>query len=131
MAIEYRKLKFKDLKLTRREQLLMLEIGRDMIDTASSFVDYIQEHYGFSKSSIWYCLNRLKETGFAQFANKLDQGRPLSLTKVGLMSLRELEAHKNAIIKQFSDAFMHSFQRKPTGRIRQRQNSYATNSSYA
>ncbi len=99
---------FKSLKLSRREQLVMLEIGKDKIDTASSFVDYMQENYGFSKSSIWYCLNRLKEFGLVEFANKVEQGKPLSLTKTGLSGLGKLEGNKNELVTQFSNTFLNS-----------------------
>lgn len=62
----------------------MFEIGRDRIDSASSFVNYVYEVYGFSKSSVWYNLNRLKELGILDFANKDEVGKPLCLTRAGL-----------------------------------------------
>lgn len=105
MAQIYR-VEFSKLKLSRREQLIMLEIDRDRIDTASSFVDYINEEYGFSKSSIWYCLNRLKESKLLEFANKTEHGKPLCLTKYGLDQLRGMESNRNEIVKEFSDSFM-------------------------
>lgn len=97
----------KSLKLSRREQLILLEIGRDRIDTASSFVDYMEENYGFSKSSIWYCLNQLKESGLVEFANKTEQGKPLCLTRLGLSGLGRLEGSRNEIVTQFSTTFLN------------------------
>jgi hypothetical protein len=85
----------------------MLEIGRDRIDTASSFVDYMQDHYGFSKSSTWYCLNKLKVEELIGFANKAEQGKPLSLTKAGLSELGRFENSRNEIITQFSNIFLN------------------------
>lgn len=77
--------------LTRREQLLVLEIGMDRIDSASSFVGYISEAYGFSKSSVWYNLNRLKEKGVVDFATKDEPGKALLLTKEGACELHIME----------------------------------------
>lgn len=78
-------------RLTRREQLLVLEIGMDQIDSASSFVGYISEAYGFSKSSVWYNLNRLKEKGMVDFASRDEPGKTLSLTREGSCELRAME----------------------------------------
>lgn len=89
-------------RLNRREQLLVLEIGRDRIDTASSFVDYISDSYGFSKSSAWYCLKRLRELGLAEFANKEEPGKPLTLTRAGEHHLCIIERSKGELIGHFS-----------------------------
>ena len=102
----YSRVEYKKFKLGRREQLIMLEIGRDLIDTASSFVDYMRENYGFSKSSTWYCLNRLKVNSLIGFANKAEQGKPLCLTRSGLGELSRLEGKKNDILTYFSDMFL-------------------------
>ncbi|MDE1857401.1 MAG: hypothetical protein KGH98_04995 [Candidatus Micrarchaeota archaeon] len=75
------------MKLSKREQLIVLEIGSDRIDTASGFVNYMEESYGFSKSSVWYNLNRLKEKKVLDFASKERHGEPLALTKAGMSSL--------------------------------------------
>ncbi len=79
------------MRLGKREQLIILEVGRDSIDSASAFVDYITESYGYSKSSIWYNLNRLKELGLADFATKEEPGKVLMLTRDGLRELQSLE----------------------------------------
>lgn len=89
-------------RLGRREQLLMLEIGRDRIDTASSFVDYISDSYGFSKSSAWYCLNKLRDLGLAEFANRDEPGKPLVLTKAGVQKLGTMERSKSELMSRFS-----------------------------
>lgn len=78
------------VRLTKREQLIVLEIGDDMIDSASAFVGYLSDAYGFSKSSVWYNLNRLKEKGVVDFASKEEQGKPLGLTEFGSHQLRSL-----------------------------------------
>jgi DNA-binding PadR family transcriptional regulator len=103
---------YKDIKLGRREQLLLLEIGRDRIDTASSFVDYIRDMYGFSKSSVWYCLNRLRDFGLVEFANKDEIGKPLSLTRQGLTELARVEPGRNEIIMRFSNSFLSGFEKR-------------------
>ncbi len=77
-------------RLTKREQLVILEISGDAIDSASAFVSYISESYGFSKSSVWYNLNRLKEKGLLDFATKEEPGKALLLTKQGSHELRSL-----------------------------------------
>ncbi|MGC8676407.1 MAG: hypothetical protein ACP5T3_02745 [Candidatus Micrarchaeia archaeon] len=76
---------------------LIIEIGFDEIDTATSFVEYYCESYGESKSSIWYRLKRLKEMGFLDFAEKGEQPRPLSLTQQGKELLRQ--SHVRASLK--------------------------------
>ncbi len=106
----------KVLKLNRREQLIMFEIGKDAIDTASCFVDYMQENYGFSKSSVWYCLNRLKECGMAEFANRIEQGKPLCLTKHGLSELAKFGNSRNEILEEFSSSFLGRLQKNGAGR---------------
>ena len=93
-------------KLSRREQLLMLEIGADRIDTASSFVNYVNEEYGFSKSSVWYNLNRLKEQGLVEFANKDEIGKPLNLTRVGRDQLHDFEKSRGELETYFSRALV-------------------------
>ena len=103
---------YKDLRLSRREQLMLLEIGEDSIDTASGFVDYVREAYGFSKSSIWYCLNRLKEFGLVEFANREELGKPLRLTKQGLGELTRLDGVKNEIIAHFSNSYIESIENR-------------------
>lgn len=110
MAQIYTSVELKNLKLSRREQLIMLEIGKDRIDTASSFVDYINENYGFSKSSIWYCLNRLKELGVVEFANKTEHGKPLCLTRHGLSELGKLGSAGNEIVAEFSNSYLNKLQ---------------------
>jgi len=127
VALVYPRLEFKELKLSKREQLLLLEIGRDQIDTASSFVDYMHENYGLSKSSVWYCLNRLKEYGVAEFANKAEQGKPLRLTKQGLSQLAKYGHGRNAILEEFSNIFLDRLPKKDTGRY---QEGYVSNRSY-
>ena len=77
----------KEAALSIREQLLVLEIDRDAIDSASSFVDYISDEYGISKSSVWYNLNCLKEKGVITFADRQHQGVPLMLTRKGVEQL--------------------------------------------
>ncbi len=77
-------------RLTKREQLVILEIGDDMIDSASAFVSYMSESYGFSKSSVWYNLNRLKEKSVVDFATKEELGKGLSLTRQGSHELHAL-----------------------------------------
>jgi hypothetical protein len=88
--------------LSQREQLIILEVDRDVIDSASSFVDYISDEYGISKSSVWYNLNCLKDKGVIDFADKLHQGKPLMLTKNGTGQLGALAHRRSAILEAFS-----------------------------
>ena len=120
---------YKDLRLSRREQLMLLEIGDDLIDAASGFVDYMREAYGFSKSSIWYCLNRLKEFGLVEFANREDVGKPLRLTKQGLGELTRLDGLKNELIAHFSSSYIESMENRSGGSTYA--DSYLTRSIYA
>jgi DNA-binding PadR family transcriptional regulator len=84
----------------------MLEIGADSIDTASGFVNYVSEEYGFSKSSIWYNLNRLKEQSLVEFASKDEIGKPLTLTKAGRGALAGFENARSELLTYFSNAMM-------------------------
>jgi hypothetical protein len=88
--------------LSQREQLIILEVDRDTIDSASSFVDYISDEYGISKSSVWYNLNCLKEKGVIDFADKQHQGKPLMLTKRGTDQLVALASRRSSILEAFS-----------------------------
>ena len=98
----YRGALAKEVVLSRREQLIILEIDCDAIDSASSFVDYISDEYGISKSSVWYNLNSLKENGVIDFADKQHQGKPLMLTKNGTDQLGALARRRSAILEAFS-----------------------------
>lgn len=80
----------KSSRLTKREQLVVMEIGGDTIDSASAFVSYMSEIYGFSKSSVWYNLNRLKDKGVVDFATKDEPGKSLTLTNSGEKKLSAL-----------------------------------------
>jgi Mn-dependent DtxR family transcriptional regulator len=90
-------------QLSRREQLVIIEIEQDMIDTASGFVDYICQSYGISKSSVWYILNRLKGRGLVEFADREHIGEPLRLTKDGIQALYSVGQERQGIIKEFSE----------------------------
>lgn len=111
MAQIYSRAYAKELKISRREQLIMVEIDRDRIDTASSFVEYMEDTYGFSRSSTWYCLNRLKEEALVEFANRDEMGKPLSLTKQGLAELSRLQVSKNELVTHFSNSFIEDMQK--------------------
>ena|SRR5208283_2220419 len=95
--------------LSRREQLVLIEIGLDSVSTASSFVEYMSDSYCISKSSIWYTLKRLKERGFLDFATKDERGKSLELTKSGRGSLQLVEHSRSDILRYFSGAAMSRF----------------------
>ncbi len=69
--VEYR-VDTKKIRLSEREQLFILEIGSDVIDSASRFVNYIDEIYGIAKSSSWYCLKKMKELSLLHFDSKVE-----------------------------------------------------------
>ncbi|MCL4380848.1 hypothetical protein M1141_01070 [Candidatus Marsarchaeota archaeon] len=89
------------IMLSKREQLIILEIGYDEITSASSFVDYISNMYGVSKSSVWYSLNNLKEKEIVDFATKDHPGHTLVLTKSGVSELGRIKMHGPEIIRFF------------------------------
>jgi len=89
-------------KLTRRELLVLAEIGDDAIDSASSFVSYMSESYGFSKSSVWYNLNKLRELGLVEF----EPHKELRLTANGIMRHNSLGSNKTRLIDMFSSMFL-------------------------
>ncbi len=94
------------LRLTEREQLVILEIGTDIIDSASSFVGYISDAYGLSKSSVWYLLNRLKEKSILDFASKDEPGKPLKLTALGRSVLNEVTPKSKEIMTRYESVAM-------------------------
>jgi len=71
-----------------KEEMLISEIGLDHITSATSFVDYIYEKYGFSKSGVWYTLKKLKQKGLIDFAEKGEEYKPLELTRTGISVVR-------------------------------------------
>ncbi|MCL4371800.1 hypothetical protein M1373_00565 [Candidatus Marsarchaeota archaeon] len=94
-------------RLTQREQLIIVEIGADKIDSASSFVIYMSEAYGISKSSVWYALNRLKERRLVDFASKDDPGRQLALTEQGNAVLHKLAGMRNRLLESYATAYLN------------------------
>ncbi|WP_088819621.1 MarR family transcriptional regulator [Candidatus Mancarchaeum acidiphilum] len=93
-------------KLPEKEQLTIIEIGLDDIDSASSFVSYLSEMYGFPKSSMWYDLRRLKEKGLVDFAAKGEKGKALRLTEKGIQIYKGFSAEKMKIINKFASKFI-------------------------
>ncbi len=84
------------------EQLIILEIGRDKIDTANAFVEYLFELYSMSKSAIWYNLKKLKCSGVLDFADKDCRGKQgLSLTRKGLSMLGSVEQDRAMLENSF------------------------------
>jgi predicted transcriptional regulator len=94
------------LRLTSREELVLVEIGLDKIDTASSFVEYMSESYMFSRSSVWYILKRLKDKGALDFATKDDPGKALELTSLGKAQMRSISSGRNKLIEHFTSAYV-------------------------
>jgi DNA-binding MarR family transcriptional regulator len=92
--------------ISATEQLIVLEIGRDRIDTANSFVEYICEMYALSKSTVWYNLKKLKESGTLTFATKEERGRmDLALTKRGIEMLKRIEPRRAQMESRFSRTY--------------------------
>ncbi|MGI0141200.1 MAG: hypothetical protein ACREBF_00915 [Candidatus Micrarchaeales archaeon] len=89
---EYIKNSIQALVRTKKEQVIIAEIGFDEISTATSFVEYIYEKYGFSRSCTWYNLKKLKHKGVLDFAEKRESeaNKPLYLTKQGVGTLRAI-----------------------------------------
>lgn len=96
MAYRRVELELDKSKLSDRELLVISEIGSDMIDSASKFVDYMSDVFGFSKSSVWYTLNRLKERGLLDFASRLEVGKPLMLTGSGRQRMSAYAQERHA-----------------------------------
>ncbi len=94
------------ISLTKREQLVIIEIGLDRIDSASRFVEYMSDSYGISKSSVWYLLNRLKDKGVLGFASKDDPGKDLELTRNGRDLYRQTESQSKKILEYFTRIVM-------------------------
>ncbi len=111
-SLEFNKegLVVKASKLPEKEQLTIIEIGLDSIDSASSFVSYLSEMYGFPKSSMWYDLRRLKEKGLVDFAAKGEKGKTLRLTEKGVQIYKRFSSEKIKIINKFSSKFIEDYE---------------------
>jgi len=79
---------FDGSRLSGKAVTLIIEIGLDEIETATSFIDYICAKYNVSKSGVWYCLKKLKKAGLVEFTEKGDAYKPLSLTQKGVELFR-------------------------------------------
>lgn len=77
-----------EVSFSDKEVLLLAEIGLDEIATATSFVEYVCDKYGISKSGAWYCLKKLKKEGVVEFTEKGEAYKPLSMTKQGVEVFR-------------------------------------------
>ncbi len=86
-----------NLHVSDKEVMVLSEIGLDQIPTATEFVEYISEKYGFSQSGVWYTLHRLKEKGMLDFTEKGEEYRPLELTEGGKNVLRGGFADKGSV----------------------------------
>ena len=79
-------------RLSDKAITLIMEIGFDEIATATSFIDYVSEKYGVSKSGLWYCLKKLKSAGLVEFTEKGGSYAPLGLTLKGAELFRRLRS---------------------------------------
>lgn len=82
--------------LRDKEVAILREIGFSGIPTATSFVSYLCERYGLSKSGVWYCLKKLKEEGVLEFTEKGEDYTPLRLTSKGIALFRHSMAQNGA-----------------------------------
>ena len=85
-----------------KDEVILAEIGYDHITTATSFVEYLYEKYGFSKSSVWYNLKKMKKGAVLDFAEKGEEGKPLYLTRKGVEILRTRLSKKAAVVGRIS-----------------------------
>lgn len=93
------------------EQLIILEIGYDLIPSASSFTEYVSNIYGFSKSTVWYNLKNLKNKNVLNFATKINPKQILALTKKGIRHLGPIKKEKISIINYFNSKYMKAEQK--------------------
>ncbi len=93
------------------EQLIILEIGCDLIPSASSFTEYVSNIYGFSKSTVWYNLKNLKNKKVLDFATKINPTQILALTKKGIRCLKPIKKQKVSLINYFNSRYMKLEQR--------------------
>ncbi|MEM0106611.1 MAG: hypothetical protein QXD11_00350 [Candidatus Micrarchaeaceae archaeon] len=89
-------------ELSKKEELIILEIDKDKIDSASMFVEYMQQSYNISKSTLWHNLIMLKEKGILDLASRETPGKPLMLTQYGISLLSSIKSKKQSILSQFS-----------------------------
>lgn len=78
------------IELRGKEIAILHEIGFSEAPTATSFVAYLCEKYGLSKSGIWYCLKKLKSEDVLEFTEKGEEFKPLRLTQKGVGLFRSL-----------------------------------------
>lgn len=79
-------------RLSGKAATLVVEIGFDEVATATSFIEYVCEKYGVSRSGAWYCLKKLKKAGLIEFTEKGESYKPLSLTPKGVELFRQFRS---------------------------------------
>jgi len=96
------------IKLSEKESIIIMEIGYDQIRSASAFVEYIFEEYGFSRSTVWYNLKKLKKKGILSFSERGEDQKPLELTRTGISFMRNI-AYTNASKAAYGIAISPSY----------------------
>jgi len=75
---------FVSLSLNKKQKFLLLEAYKlDRKTTVTRFVNYVCKQHGFSKTTTWYNLKKLKSLGLVDFGTFFSRGSALTLTEFG------------------------------------------------
>ena len=80
------------LDISKKEMLIISEIGLNEIPAATRFVEYLYLKHSVSQSGVWYTLKQLKKKGMIDFTEKGESYKPLALTQKGLHAFRNRAA---------------------------------------
>lgn len=75
---------FVNHRLNKKEKLILKEISKNN-GNATKFVSFISKKYGFSKTSVWYNLRKMKDSGLIVFGNSKKRGIKTRITFLGLL----------------------------------------------
>lgn len=71
-------------RLNDKEKIILEEAAKNSTNV-TKLVCIISKNYGFSKTSIWYNLKKLKEDGLIEFGDSEKKGIDVKLTFLGSM----------------------------------------------
>jgi len=75
---------FVNHRLNEKEKLILNEICKNKTNV-TRFVSIISKKYGFSKTSIWHNLRKMKNSGLITFGNSKERGIKARVTFLGML----------------------------------------------
>jgi len=77
---------FVNQRLNKKEKLILKEMcNNNGNHCITKFVSFISEKYGFSRTSVWYNLRKMKNSGLIVFGSSEEKGIKARITMLGLL----------------------------------------------